>query len=417
MKKSSFSLHAIHLTSIFISSFFICFLLGSQVKATDVPITDARVLINYRICGYNSTITKIECSSSYIDQSTENNSHDRLSYDSSTNIFTLNLDDLLSSSNFTFLQAKYAPYFILVEGLSVMPLDLSNNNSNHYLSTEKVINIDISSDHNWFYGSLSTYGVSSQNQYQYYWIRPRSYDYGYSFWRSGSAPTFSSSNFLCYDQPYDTCWLALHSPDGNASLDNLSTSEAHLDMAIDGNGNLFSHFRLLSRPWVSNANGTSGSYTSSPSIIQQIDIDSGLQTNISGKFFIKLWLSDEMPSMNDIAYESDVAYEEQVINNALNSTNSDNNSLMGITFNPFLPFTAFFNGLFNASGNDSCKNFTILPSLFGVQSAYICSPWGSDIRNILTPLFSFASIMLLFGFIIGFFRNSDELGSRFRKGM
>lgn len=63
-------------------------------------------------------------------------------------------------------------------------------------------------------------------------------------------------------------------------------------------------------------------------------------------------------------------------------------------FNPFAPiFNLFTNG-------QSCASIPIIAGMLHAESDQYCSWFPLSVRNVLTPVFSLASVMLLFGFIV-----------------
>ena len=90
------------------------------------------------------------------------------------------------------------------------------------------------------------------------------------------------------------------------------------------------------------------------------------------------------------------------------------------------PGTSWWDGIFNLSGiifpfrnffggftNNQCVNIPVIAGMLGLSSnTSYCSWWGSGVRNILTPVFNVASMILLGGFIIHWLRkdNTDQIG-------
>ena len=73
-------------------------------------------------------------------------------------------------------------------------------------------------------------------------------------------------------------------------------------------------------------------------------------------------------------------------------------------FGLLFPFTNFFNAF---SGSNACVSVPIIGGMLHNPNTQYCSWWSSDIRNVLTPVFSIASIMLIFGFIMHWLRSND----------
>lgn len=89
------------------------------------------------------------------------------------------------------------------------------------------------------------------------------------------------------------------------------------------------------------------------------------------------------------------------------------------------PGTSWWDGIFNLSGiifpfrnffggftSNQCVNIPVIAGMLGLSSfTSYCSWWGSGVRNILTPVFNVASMILLGGFIIHWLRkdNTDQI--------
>lgn len=91
-----------------------------------------------------------------------------------------------------------------------------------------------------------------------------------------------------------------------------------------------------------------------------------------------------------------------------------NQSIFMSWFNIFsfglaFPFTSFFQSFTDTTG---CVNIPIIAGMLHSNSTQYCSWWSSDIRSVLTPVFSISSIMLIFGFIMHWLRNSDTTAWR-----
>lgn len=70
-------------------------------------------------------------------------------------------------------------------------------------------------------------------------------------------------------------------------------------------------------------------------------------------------------------------------------------------FNPFAPiFNLFTNG-------QSCASIPIIAGMLHAESDEYCSWFPSSVRSVLTPVFSLASVMLLFGFIVRWLGSSS----------
>lgn len=84
-------------------------------------------------------------------------------------------------------------------------------------------------------------------------------------------------------------------------------------------------------------------------------------------------------------------------------------------FGILFPFTNFFDAFTDST---SCVDVPIIGGMLSNPNARYCSWWSSDLRAIITPVFSVASIMLIFGFIIHWLRNGETtaIATNERKG-
>lgn len=105
-------------------------------------------------------------------------------------------------------------------------------------------------------------------------------------------------------------------------------------------------------------------------------------------------------AQNDIPDES---YTEGFFDNLLNEFLP--NVLNLWSFNVFNPFLSIFK-LFT-SGED-CVNIPILAGMLHSETTQVCPWFPASVRNILTPVVSIAAMMLLFGFIVRWFRSSSS---------
>lgn len=72
------------------------------------------------------------------------------------------------------------------------------------------------------------------------------------------------------------------------------------------------------------------------------------------------------------------------------------------------PFSSFFNAF---KSGDSCASVPILAGMLKAPSSTYCSWFSQSTRNTLTPVFSLASMMLVFGFFIRWLSGSSGDGS------
>lgn len=67
-----------------------------------------------------------------------------------------------------------------------------------------------------------------------------------------------------------------------------------------------------------------------------------------------------------------------------------------------------FNIVFQSFTNSQCVNIPIIAGMLSVNNTQYCSWWGGNIRQILTPVFTISSVILLFGFVIHWLRDGDR---------
>lgn len=90
-------------------------------------------------------------------------------------------------------------------------------------------------------------------------------------------------------------------------------------------------------------------------------------------------------------------------------TDSYGSSVFMSWFNVFtFGFTFPFTNLFNAFTDSQCVDIPIIAGMLHANSNHYCSWWSSDVRSVVTPVFSLASIMLLFGFLISWLRSDSH---------
>lgn len=84
-------------------------------------------------------------------------------------------------------------------------------------------------------------------------------------------------------------------------------------------------------------------------------------------------------------------------------------------FGLFFPFRNLFNAFTDST---ACVDVPIIGGMLSNPNARYCSWWSSDLRSIITPVFSLASIMLIFGFIMHWLRNGETtaIATKDRKG-
>lgn len=105
--------------------------------------------------------------------------------------------------------------------------------------------------------------------------------------------------------------------------------------------------------------------------------------------------------------------EKQEESDRENAGKEDGNKLLGI-FNIALmnPFDAIFE-MFNPGG---CVSIPTISSWVHSKDSTYCSWWPQSVRSVLTPVFSIASVMLLFGFVIHWLRGNDLNGKVYVDG-
>lgn len=69
-----------------------------------------------------------------------------------------------------------------------------------------------------------------------------------------------------------------------------------------------------------------------------------------------------------------------------------------------------FEALLNMFRADNCVSITTIASMLHSEQTTYCSWWSSTVRSILTPVFSIASVMLLFGFVVRWISSTSGIG-------
>lgn len=88
-------------------------------------------------------------------------------------------------------------------------------------------------------------------------------------------------------------------------------------------------------------------------------------------------------------------------NNMNNYGTPPNNSIYQNWWDVFtISFVFPFRSFFSSFSNEHCVNIPIIASMVHSSSTQYCTWWSSDIRNVLTPVFSLFSLALLTGFIM-----------------
>lgn len=101
--------------------------------------------------------------------------------------------------------------------------------------------------------------------------------------------------------------------------------------------------------------------------------------------------------------------EKQEEQDRENQGKDDAEQLGGLfTFNILNPFTAFFDMFISGS---SCASIPILASWVHSETSTVCSWWPSNVRDVLTPVFSIGFSMLLFGFLVRWLDKGKLSGS------
>lgn len=115
-------------------------------------------------------------------------------------------------------------------------------------------------------------------------------------------------------------------------------------------------------------------------------------------FYIKFSVSDDFVVGSGEAgsdTSSDFDAERQWIENIIDDTETVNGTL-DIDFLVYNPVDNWF-ALFT---NDSCVDLPTIASWFGETNYHICTPWSSNIRAVITPIFNTLITLILFTFVV-----------------
>lgn len=341
-------------------SFFGLFLMSQNVFA-DTPVTEGYIFVDYKLCGqyYSTNADNVisDCSAvKVLEGHTGSQAYPGITYNSADQKFYIEFDDILSNDDISFCSRYGNGCHLIVSQIYFQPFDSTNSNSNNRLTAEGVLNVEIYSPYQWFYGPMINFSTSDVTmELQGYFINPASYDFGYSY----NSPYPDSWDYLCYDQNETECWLGVKS----SSTDWRYNAELHLDMSIDGgSSSLFNSFIFFARPW----NSLTNQYVNTPSII--IDIPY-VDSQMDFTFEMKVWLSDTMPSGSDsgdldINQETSDFYQNEYnsVDNISGQSTSDINAGDMTAMNNLIGnISSFFNQINNVSPNTACT----VPANFG----------------------------------------------------
>ena len=118
-------------------------------------------------------------------------------------------------------------------------------------------------------------------------------------------------------------------------------------------------------------------------------------------FYVKAWDDDQLASVDDEGAEDlqetspDFDSELDLINN--NGTTAQNSAdSLNVGFS--VPW--IFQTWFSLFVNSDCVNIPNLQTMLHSTQSSVCTPWSSNLRSILSPIFAILSSMLAFGFVI-----------------
>ena len=120
-------------------------------------------------------------------------------------------------------------------------------------------------------------------------------------------------------------------------------------------------------------------------------------------FFYKT--DDFVPVVDSDSVDPDsvINQENAIIQDNVDSANSSNSLLGNISIPIFNPISSWL-VLFTDS---QCIDISTLSGWFGLSTQHLCSPWHSNIRDVLTPIISVGGTLLLFGYAIRWLNGSS----------
>ena len=120
--------------------------------------------------------------------------------------------------------------------------------------------------------------------------------------------------------------------------------------------------------------------------------------------FYKLSEFYDMSESGGVDVNDAITAERDYIDSDLGDASSIMNNLnLNFTLiNPLQP-------IFNAFTDITCHDFTYLPAMFGAGTTRICSPWRNNLRTYLTPVAIIMFNLILYRFIITWFKKGDQI--------
>lgn len=98
--------------------------------------------------------------------------------------------------------------------------------------------------------------------------------------------------------------------------------------------------------------------------------------------------------------------EKQEENEREQQGQQDANDLSGLfNFNVINPLNALYSAV---SANTQCVNIPTIASMLNVQDTQYCNWFPQSVRSILTPVISLTSMMLVFGYLVSWLRQSSS---------
>lgn len=122
-------------------------------------------------------------------------------------------------------------------------------------------------------------------------------------------------------------------------------------------------------------------------------------------FYAQFWGSDTIYEVEDNGEGIEVSDIQQEMDKIDQNMQNAQNSADDIDIDFSVP--NIVSPFFSLFTDNSCVSITNLASWLHSSETYVCSPWPSAVRDVLSPVVSFIVILLLFGFIVRWLHKND----------
>lgn len=365
----------------FFFSFFL--FLSPNANATDgITYFDdsSQIQLNYRICSdQTSSSGKYVCATR-----TNSGQVSPFLYDSDTGVMQFSL-----TPDYSYCNVNY-PCRIVISGVTI---HLKNNGSAANI-TDNFINGKFWSVHDYFFGLYPQ--MSGDSTWNNFYNLASSFD--------GTVNTSSSGTSVCKDigALEDTCRFGYWQ---NEVVYDQNNTYSGFDFSVSND--LFyststKQFAFRSFPYdksQGHLNMTTPAYNA---IIYDLPQTSPIV------FYLQLWGSETLQEVEDNGDDNGVTDIVQEMNridqNMQQAQNTADDIDVDINIpNVLTPFLSLFT-------DSSCVEIDDLAAWIHSTETVVCSPWSSDIRNVINPVAGFMMNLLIFGFLIRWLHKNENGG-------